>query len=88
MQLPRTTKTSASVVSQNHIKRGFNQVQKGADTLTYAPVKDMSEEGRNTYRYIYDRTKQLEAGLKGGVVEIKMLREKRREFLPENVGRR
>lgn len=72
----------------SYIRKGFNSVQKGADTLTYAPVADMSEEGRNTHRYICDRTAQLEAALKGGIVEIKTLNEKTHPFSPELVGRR
>lgn len=35
--------------SLKHYKRGFSQMQKGYDTLTYAPIKDMSKEEIDVY---------------------------------------
>lgn len=69
-------------------KKGFRSIQRGADILTNAPVEEMSEAGRMTYRHIYDRTAQLEASVKGAVVEIKTLREKQHPFLPAYAERR
>lgn len=64
-------------MSVNEYKHGFKRIQKGANILTNAPVRDMSEEGRTEYRHVYDKTVQLEAALKGGLVEIKTLAKKR-----------
>lgn len=72
--------------SLRHYKRGFNEFQKGSDILTYAPVKDMSDEGRETYRHVNDRAVLLYASLKGGIVELKTLGEKRHPLLPENIN--
>ena len=54
-----------NVVNQSlkHYKRGFNEMQKGYDTLEYAPTKDMTPEGRETYRRIHDRSITLAATL-------------------------
>lgn len=71
--------------SLKHYKRGFKEFQKGADTLTHAPVDKMTEEGRNTYRRVNDRAVLLNASLKGAVVELKTLGEKKHPFLPKNI---
>lgn len=72
----------------DHFRRGANDFRKGAETLEFSPVNDMSEEGRAEYRHISDRTRQLEAALIGGLTEVRVLREKRHPFLPENMNRR
>ena len=74
--------------SLRHIRRGFNEFQKGSDTLKHAPIKDMTEEGRESYRRVNDRMTILHASLKGAVVELKTLGEKNHPFLPENVNRK
>lgn len=71
--------------SLKHYKKGFNEFQKGADTLSHAPVNQMSDEGRNTYRRVNDRAVILHASLKGAVVELKTLGEKKHPFLPKNI---
>lgn len=72
--------------SLRHYKRGFNEFQKGSDTLTHAPIKDMSDEGRNAYRRVNDRATLLQATIKGAVVELKTLGEKKHPFIPKNVS--
>lgn len=72
--------------SLRHYKRGFKEFQKGSDTLSHAPVGDMSEEGREVYRRVNDRAVILHASLKGAVVELKTLGERRHPFLPEHVN--
>lgn len=67
--------------SLRHYKRGFREMQKGSDTLEYAPVKNMTQEGRDTYRRVYDRSVTLQAALNGAKVELKTLGEKRHPFL-------
>lgn len=74
--------------SMKHYKRGFNEMQKGYDTLSHAPIKDMSKEGLQTYRRVNDRAVILAASLKGVSVELKMLSERKHPFTPENIGRR
>lgn len=69
--------------SLKHYKRGFNEFQKGSDTLSHAPVKDMTEEGRNAYRRVNDRAIVLNASIKGAVVELKTLGEKKHPFAPK-----
>lgn len=71
--------------SLRHYKRGFNEFQKGADTLSHAPVNQMTAEGRDTYRRVNDRAILLHASLKGAVVELKTLGEKQHPFLPKNI---
>lgn len=74
--------------SLKHYKRGFNEMQKGADTLKYAPVADMTEEGRITYRRVHDRAVILQASMKGASVELKTLAERNHPFRSDNVNRR
>jgi acetate kinase len=74
--------------SLTKFKQGFDRLKKGNDILDYAPVKDMSEEGRATYRHVSDRSKILYASMAGGCTELKMLTKKNPAFLPENIGRR
>lgn len=71
--------------SLKHFKRGFNEFQKGSDTLSHAPIKDMTEEGRNAYRRVNDRATILHASLQGAVVELKTLGEKKHPFIPKSV---
>lgn len=74
--------------SLKHYKRGMKEFNKGNATLDAAPTKYMSEEGRTAHRYVSERATILNASLKGGVVELKTLGEKKHPFLPEKVGRR
>ena len=73
--------------SLKHYKRGFNEMQKGYDTLANAPVKNMSAEGRETYRRVYDRAVTLSASMKGAAVELKTLGQKKHPFAIENMSR-
>ena len=63
-------------LSLDHYKKGFKEMQKGSDTLRFAPAKDMSIEGRNTYHRVQDRANALQAVLNGASVELKELRAK------------
>ena len=63
-------------LSLNYYKKGFNEMQKGSDTLRFAPAKDMSIEGRNIYHRVQDRANALQAVLNGASVELKTLRAK------------
>lgn len=71
--------------SLKHYKRGFGEMQKGYDTLTYAPIKDMSKEEIDVYRRVHDRAVILQASMKGTAVELKTLGEKRNPFALENI---
>ncbi len=73
--------------SLKHYKRGFNEMQKGFDTLEYAPTKDMTPEGLNTYRRVHDRAITLTAAMKGASVELKTLGKKNHPFAVENINR-
>lgn len=72
--------------SLGHYKRGFNEMQKGQDILTNAPVKDMTDEGRTIFRRVYDRAVILNASMQGAVVELKTLGTKKKHPMAvENV---
>ena len=71
--------------SLKHYKRGFNEMKKGYDTLANAPIKDMSIEGRDTYRRVYDRAVTLSASMKGAVVELKTLGQSKHPMALENI---
>lgn len=73
--------------SLKHYKRGFKEIEKATKTLSYAPVSDMSEEGRSIYRRVNDRAAMLHASMKGTMVELKTLGKKNHPFLPENMKR-
>ncbi len=71
--------------SLKHYKRGFNEMKKGYDTLVYAPTKDMTPDGRNTYRRVHDRAITLEAAMKGVSVELKTLGQKKHPMTLANI---
>lgn len=71
--------------SLKHYRRGFNEMEKGYDTLAYAPVQDMTLEGWDAYRRIYDRAITLQAAMKGASVELKTLGQKKHPFAIENM---
>lgn len=71
--------------SLKHYKRGFCEMQKGYDTLEYAPTKDMSKEDLNTYRRVHDRAITLTAAMKGASVELRTLGQKKHPFVLENM---
>lgn len=73
--------------SLKHYKRGFNEMQKGYDTLEYAPTKDMTKEGRDTYRRVHDRAITLAAAMKGASVELKTLGQKKHPMALENMNK-
>lgn len=72
--------------SLKHYKRGFKEIQKGSDTLAYAPVSDMTEEGKTVYRRVHDRTVILNASLQGAKVELKKLSERKHPFAIASKG--
>ena len=74
--------------SLKHYKRGFNEMQKGHDTLSYAPTKDMTQEGREIYRRVNDRAITLAATMKGVSVELKMLGRRKHPMSIENIERK
>lgn len=71
--------------SLKHYKRGFNEMQKGYDTLEYAPTKDMTKEGLCTYRRVHDRAITLAAAMKGASVELRTLGQKKHPMALENI---
>lgn len=73
-----------SAMAINQYKLGFNRLSKGEKILKYAPTKDMTQEGLNTYRQVADRANQLHASLAGGVVELKLLNRKQKHPLLQN----
>lgn len=74
--------------SLKHYKKGFNELQKGVDTLSNAPVKNMTTEGRQVFRRVYDRSVILAASMQGVKAEIKTLAKRQSPFDPEYIGRR
>ena len=62
-------------------------MQKGFDILTYAPTKDMTPEGRNSYRRVNDRVITLTAAMKGASVELKTLAQRKHPMSVENINR-
>lgn len=66
-----------SAMAINQYRLGFNRLKKGEKILTYAPIKEMTEEGFNTFRQVSDKAQQLHAALAGGVVELKLLNRKK-----------
>lgn len=64
--------------SLRHYKRGFNEMQKGYDTLNAAPTDKMTQEGLNRFRRVYDRSVSLQASMKGVSVELKELSGKKK----------
>lgn len=60
-------------------------MQKGYDTLEYAPTKDMSKEGLSTYRRVHDRAITLAAAMKGASVELRTLGQKKHPMALENM---
>lgn len=65
-------------LSLDHMKKGFNQVDKGYQVLQYAPTSQMSEEGLQRHRHISDKAQSLKAMVAGGCVELKLLNRKSR----------
>lgn len=63
--------------SLKHYKRGFTEMGKGYTILEYAPTKDMTAEGRSTFRRVHDRAITLAAAMKGASVELKTLGQKK-----------
>lgn len=53
--------------------------------IAYAPVQDMTEEGRAVYTRVYDRAVILQASMKGASVELKTLGQKKHPFAVENM---
>ena len=62
--------------SLKHFKRGFKEIKKAENTLTHAPIKHMSEEGRIVFQRVHDRAVILNAAMQGASVEIKTLSKK------------
>lgn len=60
---------------------GARKIDSGAKILQYAPVKDMSVDGLETYTRVTDRMRILQASVAGAQVEIRMLDERRRHPL-------
>lgn len=73
--------------SISHYRRGFNQMQAGMNVLKNAPVEDMTEEGKEVYKRVSDRSVILLASLKGARAELKTL-SRRNPLHPDIVGRR
>lgn len=67
--------------SMKHFRRGFKAMKRGTDTLASAPTKDMTQEGRETYRRVYDRVVTLQASMNGVKAELKTLTKKNHPFL-------
>lgn len=74
--------------SLGHYKRGFNEIQRGKNILDYAPTDDMTKEGLETYKKVYDRSVTLISSMAGAKTEIIRLSKKRIPFPPELVNRR
>ena len=72
-------------LSLSHYKKGFNEMQKGTDTLRSAPVNDMTDEERTVYRRVNDRAVILQAAMNGAKVELKTLGMKEHPMSPDRV---
>ena len=70
-----------------HYKRGFNELQKGKDILDYAPERDMSDEAREIYRQVSDRSGQIIAAMGGVKSEFIRLNRPKHPLSPEFVHR-
>lgn len=72
--------------SLKHYKRGFNEMGKGYEVLEYAPVENMSIEGKDTYIRVHDRAIILRASMADAKAELKTLSGKRKHpFAVENI---
>jgi len=69
-------------------RQGFSRLKKASDLLTYAPIANMSNEGRSIHRNVTDRVRILHAAVAGGCTELKMLTKRQSAFLPENISRK
>ena len=67
--------------SLKHYKRGFNEMQKGYDTLDVAPTEKMTQAGLVRYRRVHDRAVTIAASMKGLSVELKELSGKKQHPL-------
>ena len=59
--------------SARHYKRAFNEIKRGKSVLDCAPIENMTPDGKEKYRMVYDRSVLLEASMAGAQVEIKKL---------------
>ena len=57
----------------HHYNAGARALTKGQKTLEYAPVEIMSEGARSNYNLVCDKTKVVNAALRGAVVELELL---------------
>ena len=59
------------------IASGARKIDRGTKILLNAPVRDMSQDGRDTYNRVTDRMRILQAAVHGAQVEIRMLGSRR-----------
>lgn len=70
--------------SLRHYKRGFKAFNRGYNSLTHAPVNDMSADGKDEYKRVMDRCVLINASMKGVQAELKAL-SRRNPLAPELV---
>lgn len=71
-----------------HYKKGFNEIQTGMKILEHAPVKEMTEDGKDIYKRVFDRSVILTASMQGARAELKTLSRRQHPLSPELVGRK
>lgn len=70
-----------------HYKRASRQVRKGKRVLEHCPVGDMTAQGREAHRRVYDKMLILDSAMQGTRVELKMLSKRNHPFALENIKR-
>lgn len=61
-----------------HYKKGFKELQRGYEVIENAPITEMSPEGLEIHRRVYDRSTVLLASMQGVRAELKMLNKRRK----------
>jgi len=62
----------------NQVKLASKRIKRGGHILDGAPVRDMSQEERQTFNAVYDFHKRLESRIAGNYVEVVLLSEKKK----------
>lgn len=70
-----------------HYKKASRQVRKGKKVLEHCPVGDMSSQGREAHRRVYDKMLILDSAMQGTRVELKMLSKRNHPFALDNIKR-
>lgn len=61
-----------------HYNRGFKELQRGYEVMENAPIAEMSSEGLEIHRRVYDRSTMLLASIQGAKAELRVLSKRRK----------